>query len=185
MSRAADLARRPSQPLEAGLGHDRLAIRTSVPTGAHNGASSSQEDAAGASSSAAAGGDSPVMRCACTAVRIPVTCLPRSPARRHAWLKPRNGQWHHDDLAHQTSSWHAAYLSNSLRPNSWKNHSQAPCFCRYDDQGTPIFHQSLSVVPSGLKPIRTRSESDAAQFLDGGGFDQACFRSRLACTRFW
>ena len=63
VSRAADLARRPSQPLEAGLGHDRLAIRTSVPTVAHDGASSSRGDAAGASSSAAAGDDSPVMRC--------------------------------------------------------------------------------------------------------------------------
>ncbi len=68
VSRAADLARRPSQPLEAGLGHDRLAIRTSVPTVAHDGASSSKGDAAGASSSAVAGDDSPVMRCVAAAV---------------------------------------------------------------------------------------------------------------------
>ncbi len=65
VSRAADLARRPSQPLEAGLGHDRLAIRTCVRAAAHDGASSSKGDAAGASSSAANGDDSPVMRCVC------------------------------------------------------------------------------------------------------------------------
>ena len=68
MSRAADLARRPSQPLEAGLGHDRLAIRTSVQAFGHDGASSSKGDAAGPSSSAAAGDDSPVMRS--------VSCIP-------------------------------------------------------------------------------------------------------------
>ena len=30
--------------------------------------------------------------------------------------------------------------------------------CRFDGEGTPQFHQSLSRVPAGLTPIRTRSE---------------------------
>ena len=60
---AAGLDRRPSQPLEAGLGHDRLAIRTSMPAAAGDGASRSRDDAAGASTSATAGDQSPVIRC--------------------------------------------------------------------------------------------------------------------------
>ena len=61
---AAGLDLRPSRPLEAGLGHDRLAIRTSVPAAAGDGAFSSKDGAAGASTSATAGGESPVIRCA-------------------------------------------------------------------------------------------------------------------------
>lgn len=29
---------------------------------------------------------------------------------------------------------------------------------RYDEEGTPMFHKSLSEVPPGLTPIRTRSD---------------------------
>ena len=38
---------------------------------------------------------------------------------------------------------------------------------RYDEEGTPIFHKSLSEVPSGLRPIRTRSEdAERAYFTE-------------------
>lgn len=40
---------------------------------------------------------------------------------------------------------------------------------RYDEEGTPIFHKSLSEVPSGLRPIRTRSEDTEGAFFTEPG----------------
>lgn len=39
---------------------------------------------------------------------------------------------------------------------------------RYDQEGTPQFHQSLSVVPAGLTPIRTRSDDFEAELAADG-----------------
>ena len=60
-------------------------------------------------------------------------------------------------------------------------------FIRFDDQGTPMFHKSLSEVPAGLTPIRTRSEdfeSDlAAHFTAVRGASGALLKSSWIGTR--
>mmetsp|Transcript_16261 Transcript_16261/g.48710 ORF Transcript_16261/g.48710 Transcript_16261/m.48710 type:complete len:947 (-) Transcript_16261:1340-4180(-) len=51
----------------------------------------------------------------------------------------------------------------------------------YDQEGTPQFHQSLSVVPAGLTPIRTRSDDFEAELAaDGRARDALQQRDRQA-----